>query len=55
MVSYAAIVNRSLTTQFNLVPCLLVGTSISGTPKIEEDWTLDALGNWTAYVQKTNG
>ena len=30
-------------------------TAISGTPGKEEDWTLDALGNWSAYVQKTSG
>ena len=30
-------------------------TAISGTSDKEEDWTLDALGNWTGYVQKTNG
>ena len=29
--------------------------AISGTSAKEEDWTLDALGNWTGYVQKTNG
>ncbi len=31
------------------------GGSISGTPVREEDWTLDALGNWTAFVQKAAG
>ena len=30
-------------------------TGISGTPGIEEDWTLDALGNWPSYVHKTAG
>ena len=30
-------------------------TGISGTPAKEEDWTLDALGNWPTYVHKTNG
>ena len=28
---------------------------ISGTPVREEDFALDPLGNWTTYVQKTNG
>ena len=28
---------------------------ISGTPSREEDFTLDPLGNWTAYVHKTDG
>ena len=30
-------------------------TGISGTPVREEDWTLDATGNWPSYVQKTSG
>jgi len=30
-------------------------TAISGTPVREEDWTLDPLGNWPGYVQKTSG
>ncbi|NUQ65008.1 MAG: RHS repeat-associated core domain-containing protein, partial [Pirellulales bacterium] len=30
-------------------------TAISGTPVREEDWTLDLLGNWPGYVQKTSG
>lgn len=30
-------------------------TGISGTPVREEDWTLDPLGNWSGYVQKTSG
>ncbi len=30
-------------------------TGISGTPSREEDWTLDALGNWDGYVQKAAG
>ena len=30
-------------------------TAITGTAAKEEDWTLDALGNWTGYVQKTAG
>ena len=30
-------------------------TAISGTPAREEDFTLDATGNWSAYVQKTSG
>ena len=29
--------------------------AISGTPTKEEDWTLDALGNWSTYVKKTSG
>jgi RHS repeat-associated protein len=33
----------------------LSGTTISGTPASEEDWTLDGLGNWAAYFQKTSG
>ena len=30
-------------------------TGISGTPVKEEDWTLDALGNWPGYVKKSAG
>ena len=30
-------------------------TAISGTPANEEDWTLDALGNWSNFIQKTSG
>ena len=30
-------------------------TAISGTPVREEDFTLDPLGNWTDYIQKTSG
>ena len=30
-------------------------TAISGTPAWEEDWSLDALGNWNGYLQKTTG
>jgi hypothetical protein len=30
-------------------------TGISGTPSKEEDYTLEALGNWRALVQSTNG
>ncbi|MCA9141760.1 MAG: RHS repeat-associated core domain-containing protein [Planctomycetales bacterium] len=30
-------------------------TAISGTPANEEDWTLDPLGNWQGFVQKTSG
>jgi RHS repeat-associated protein len=33
----------------------LSGTTISGTPASEEDWTLDGLGNWPGYVQKLSG
>ena len=29
--------------------------SISGTPAREEDFTLDAVGNWTDYLVKTSG
>lgn len=28
---------------------------IAGTPANEQDWTLDQLGNWTNFVQKTAG
>jgi RHS repeat-associated protein len=31
------------------------GTSISGTPVREQDWTLDQLGNWPGFVVKANG
>jgi RHS repeat-associated protein len=30
-------------------------TAITGTPANEEDWTLDPLGNWEGFVQKTSG
>ncbi|MCA9141758.1 MAG: hypothetical protein KDB05_03190 [Planctomycetales bacterium] len=30
-------------------------TAISGTPANEEDWSLDPLGNWSNFVQKTSG
>jgi len=30
-------------------------TGISGTPAKEEDYTLDAVGNWAGYVKKTAG
>jgi RHS repeat-associated protein len=30
-------------------------THIDGTPRAEEDWSLDALGNWSGYVRKTAG
>ncbi|MCA9163688.1 MAG: hypothetical protein KDA62_11935 [Planctomycetales bacterium] len=30
-------------------------TAITGTPAKEEDWTLDALGNWSGYIQMTAG
>ncbi|MBL7041600.1 MAG: RHS repeat-associated core domain-containing protein [Pirellulaceae bacterium] len=30
-------------------------TGITGTPAREEDWTLDPLGNWSGYIQKTSG
>ncbi|MCA9182811.1 MAG: RHS repeat-associated core domain-containing protein, partial [Planctomycetales bacterium] len=30
-------------------------TAITGTPAKEEDWTLDDLGNWSGYIQKTAG
>ena len=30
-------------------------TGIDGTPVKEEDWTLEALGNWKEFVQKANG
>jgi RHS repeat-associated protein len=33
----------------------LSGTTISGTPTNEEDWTLDGLGNWPNYVTKASG
>ena len=33
----------------------LSGTTISGTPTTEEDWTLDGLGNWSNYVTKASG
>ena len=30
-------------------------SAISGTPTQEEDWTLDALGNWGGYATKAAG
>ena len=33
----------------------LSGGSISGTPKREQDFTLDQLGNWSSLTDKTNG
>ena len=30
-------------------------TAITGAPAREEDWSLDPLGNWKNYVQKTSG
>ncbi len=30
-------------------------TGISGTPAAERDYTLDALGNWTDYIEKSSG
>jgi RHS repeat-associated protein len=30
-------------------------TGIQGTPSKEEDFTLDPLGNWSSYLQKTSG
>jgi RHS repeat-associated protein len=43
--------SRLLTSQVGS----LSGTTISGTPASEEDWTLDGLGNWAGYIQKTTG
>jgi RHS repeat-associated protein len=43
--------HRLLTSQVGT----LSGTTISGTPVSEEDWTLDGLGNWPGYIQKTSG
>jgi RHS repeat-associated protein len=33
----------------------LSGSTISGTPTNEEDWSLDGLRNWPTYVQTTAG
>ncbi len=33
----------------------LSGTSISGTPASEQDYTLDQLGNWESFVEKIGG
>jgi len=33
----------------------LSGSTITGTPAREQDWTLDALGNWSGLVVKTSG
>jgi len=30
-------------------------TGISGTPVAEQDWTLDATGNWSGFVTKASG
>jgi RHS repeat-associated protein len=30
-------------------------TGISSTPTVEEDWTLDSLGNWQIHIQKSGG
>ncbi|MBI2481366.1 MAG: hypothetical protein HYV60_22830, partial [Planctomycetia bacterium] len=30
-------------------------TAVTGTPANEEDWSLDPLGNWSNFVQKTSG
>ena len=43
--------HRLLTSQVGK----LSGTTITGTPASEEDWTLDGLGNWPGYVQKASG
>ena len=43
--------HRLLTSQVGT----LSGTTISGTPASEEDWTLDGLRNWPGYVQKAAG
>lgn len=43
--------HRLLTSQVGT----LSGTTISGTPASEEDWTLDALGNWPGYITKASG
>jgi RHS repeat-associated protein len=43
--------HRLLTSQVGT----LSGTTISGTPASEEDWTLDGLGNWPGYVKKVSG
>jgi RHS repeat-associated protein len=43
--------HRLLTSQVGT----LSGTTISGTPASEEDWTLDGLGNWPGYVNKASG
>jgi len=33
----------------------LSGSTISGTPAKEQDWSLDLLGNWSNFVAKTAG
>jgi RHS repeat-associated protein len=43
--------HRLLTSQVGT----LSGMTISGTPASEEDWTLDGLGNWPGYVQRSSG
>ena len=30
-------------------------TGIAGTPSVEQDWTLDATGNWSNFVTKASG
>ena len=43
--------HRLLTSQVGT----LSGSTISGTPASEEDWTLDGLGNWPGYITKASG
>ena len=43
--------SRLLTSQVGT----LSGTTISGTPASEEDWSLDGIGNWPGYIQKSTG
>jgi hypothetical protein len=30
-------------------------TGITGTPVLEQDWTLDPTGNWRGFVNKASG
>ncbi len=30
-------------------------TAVSGTPTLEQDWTLDPTGNWAGFVEATSG
>jgi len=30
-------------------------TGITGTPSVEQDWTLDPVGNWSGFVTKASG
>jgi RHS repeat-associated protein len=30
-------------------------TGITGTPSVEQDWTLDATGNWANFITKSSG